>query len=135
MIIQLHSTKVLGIYSYQPLVGKKPQELADTEERGGKTEEESKEADNREGNAVDEQETSDTKSMSMEETVLQGIGSETQEMLKVRSCLSFSRCLFNVLFFVLKMMQEAFQCDLSILRAMYDAAGGELNEFMTLSER
>lgn len=72
--------KVLGIYSYQPLVGKKCQELADAEGSSGKAEG-SKEAD---GSAIDEQEaTADTKSMSIEETILQGIGSETQEMLKV----------------------------------------------------
>ena len=73
--------KVLGIYTYHPLVGKKSQELPDAEGSSGKAEEGPKEAD---GSAVDEQEaTSDTKSMSMEEAILQGIGSETQEMLKV----------------------------------------------------
>lgn len=78
-----------------------------------------------------------------EDSILEGLPDEIQDMLKVSltcslSCPTASHYWQSHTLYCyspLQIMKEAFQCSLSVLRALYEAAGNDVNQFIMSSEQ
>jgi len=120
---QLADLEVLGIQSYHPASPKKSKSSdneAGGEDKAGNEDKVGDEAKARDGAEEEKEENKNERSESptspaTDESILEGLSDEIQEMLKV--------------------MHEAFQCPLSVLRALYEASGDDLNQFLMSSEQ
>ncbi|CAI8006132.1 Zinc finger ZZ-type and EF-hand domain-containing protein 1 [Geodia barretti] len=116
--------EVVAIRNYQP-PGSKNTDMSDGSKDGGGGEEKEMEDEGKDGGDAtkdkDEEEPKDkdakkkTGSMREEEACLEGLTDDIQDMLVI--------------------MQEAFQCPLPTLRALFDASGADVNKFIMSSEQ
>ena len=131
--------KVVAIRNYQP-PGSKNTDMSDGSKDGGGGEEKEMEDEGKDGGDATkdkgEEEPKDkdakkkTGSMREEEACLEGLTDDIQDMLVVRSMPGSALSPIHE-----QIMQEAFQCPLPTLRALFDASGADVNKFIMSSEQ
>lgn len=107
-------------------VGEKGKAM-EKEEREEKREEEEKEKE--------EEKEEDSHSHQAEEACLQGLSDEIRDMLVVGAGTCSLLVDLSPLPLPPQIMQEAFQCSLPVLRALFEASGSDVNQFIMSSEQ
>ena len=125
---------MVAIRSYQPPGSNKDHPVeTEGETEGEKSRSETETGDEEE--AVDgagkQEDERKKKGSRKEEICLEGLTDEIQDMLMVGVDL-YCTDPYSVL---AQIMQEAFQCPLATLRALFDASGADINKFIMSSEQ
>ena len=139
-LISLCVTKVVAIRNYQP-PGSKTSDLSED----GKGEEKKENMEKKEDEEKDEENATKGKdgeepkdkeakknagSHRGEDACLEGLTDDIQDMLVVGADIDVLFCSESQ-----QIMQEAFQCPLPTLRALFEASGSDVNKFIMSSEQ
>ena len=116
------------------LLGQEPEAAKEEVGETGKVKEK-EEREEEEKEEEEEEKEEDSHTHQAEEACLQGLSDEIRDMLVVGAGTCSLLVDLSPLPLPPQIMQEAFQCSLPVLRALFEASGSDVNQFIMSSEQ